>query len=115
MSNNICAIVPLLHFEFLQMENTSSNNNATRVPACNTEVEAPNASIQQPQIEIAAKKRKETKPKSTVWQFFQRIKDESCVVIKGKCLYCAVVYNCHSKRHDIFSLKNHILHCMKIQ
>ena len=60
------------------------------------------------------KKKKEIAPKSVVWQYFKRIKDDKGVVVKGKCLYCATIYNYHLKMHGISSLKNYIMHCMKI-
>ena len=55
------------------------------------QVEAtPAATVQQTQAEVPVqKKRKEIKPKSAVWQFFERVKYEHSVVLKGKCLYCA--------------------------
>ena len=71
------------------MENTSGNANAT---SGNAVVEAPPtvpaAPAEQP-LPVAAKKRKETERTAACWQYFEKIKDEHGVVIKGKCIYYA--------------------------
>ena len=96
----------LFPFCFLfQLENTSGNTNATGVPA--TKMEAPSASIQQTLIEPPTKKRKEVVPKSKVWEFFERIKDDSGVVIKGKCLYYEVFS--YNARYGFLVKKCHVV------
>ena len=70
------------------METTNGSNNATGVPNSNIAEpnqveETPAKTIQQMQLHVAKKK---TEPKSAVWQFFERQKDEHGIVVKGKCL-----------------------------
>ena len=64
-------------------------------------------------LSLLLKKRKATEPKSAVWQFFERLKDENGVVIKGKCIYCVAKLNAHSKKYGTSSLKNHVMTCSK--
>ena len=95
------------------MENTSGNANAT---SGNAVVEAPPtvpAAPAEHPLPVAAKKRKETERTAACWQYFEKIKDEHGVVIKGKCIYCAKKINGHSKIHGTSSLKNHVLRCLK--
>ena len=98
------------------MEATSGSNNATDVPnlapAEANQVEATAGSTVQHEV-VAKNKHKETERKSSAWKFFEPVRDTNGVVIKGKCLYCSKTYHAHSKIHGT-SLKNHVLHCMKI-
>ncbi|XP_019171114.1 PREDICTED: zinc finger BED domain-containing protein RICESLEEPER 2-like [Ipomoea nil] len=59
------------------------------------------------------KKRKVVETRSPVWDHFDKIKDSEGIVIKGKCLYCARVYCCESKKHGTSSLRHHVVNCLK--
>ncbi|XP_031101991.1 zinc finger BED domain-containing protein RICESLEEPER 3-like [Ipomoea triloba] len=61
----------------------------------------------------AAKKRKEIESRSKIWDHFEKILDSEGKVIKGKCLYCNKMFACESKKHDISSLRNHMLGYIK--
>ena len=72
------------------MENTSANTDAT---GCNAEVETllrsplhlqSSLSLSSPSLLLP-----KTKRTSICWQYFERIKDEHGVVIKGTCIYYA--------------------------
>ncbi|XP_019173804.1 PREDICTED: zinc finger BED domain-containing protein RICESLEEPER 3-like [Ipomoea nil] len=76
-----------------------------------TETNAP----QQPEVNpvVPAKKRKNVESRSKVWEHFEKIFDSENKVIKLKCLYCAKVYQCESKKHGTTSLRNHMFACLK--
>ena len=61
----------------------------------------------------SSKKRKEIDSKSKVWEYFERVQDASGVTVKAECLYCAKLFNAHTKKHSTSSLRNHMLNCMK--
>ena len=74
---------------------------------------------QQPLVEAkkkptaASKKRKETEPRSKAWEYFKKIKDETNIVVQAKCIYYSKIFNCHLKRHDTSSIRNHMLNYLK--
>ncbi|XP_019196619.1 PREDICTED: zinc finger BED domain-containing protein RICESLEEPER 3-like [Ipomoea nil] len=43
----------------------------------------------------------------------ETIKDSDGIVIKGKCIYCAKVYCCETKKHGTSSLRLHVVNCLK--
>ncbi|CAH9114988.1 unnamed protein product [Cuscuta europaea] len=66
------------------------------------------------QTNVPGNKRKEVESRSRIWDQFEKIKDSNGVVVKGKCIHCAKIYCCQSKKHDTSSLRNHILSCLKL-
>ncbi|XP_019158337.1 PREDICTED: zinc finger BED domain-containing protein RICESLEEPER 2-like [Ipomoea nil] len=67
----------------------------------------------QPTTAVPEKKRKIVESRSPVWDHYEKIKDSTGVTIKGKCIYCAKIYQCQSKKHGTTSLRNHMLSCLK--
>ncbi|XP_019166614.1 PREDICTED: zinc finger BED domain-containing protein RICESLEEPER 2-like [Ipomoea nil] len=67
----------------------------------------------QPTTAVPEKKRKIVESRSPVWDHYEKIKDSAGVTIKGKCIYCAKIYQCQSKKHGTTSLRNHMLSCLK--
>ncbi|XP_019179266.1 PREDICTED: uncharacterized protein LOC109174487 [Ipomoea nil] len=83
-----------------------------------TAVEAQTVDIITQQIVLSiaavhAKKRKAVEARSRVWDHFQKISDSNGVTIETKCIYCAKLYQCQSKKHGTTSLRNHMVSCMK--
>ncbi|XP_031122619.1 zinc finger BED domain-containing protein RICESLEEPER 2-like [Ipomoea triloba] len=76
-------------------------------------VEANNQQNEQPPAAVSGKKRKEVESRSRVWDHYERIKDSNNITIQAKCIYCAKVYKCESKRHGTSSLIAHMLACLK--
>jgi len=76
-------------------------------------VEANNQQNEQPPAVVSGKKRKEVYSRSRVWDHFVRIKDSKNITIQARCIYCAKVYKCESKKHGISSLITHMLSCLK--
>jgi len=76
-------------------------------------VEANNQQNEQPPPAVSEKKRKEVEPRSPVWDHFVRIKDSKNVTQEGKCIYCAKIYKCESKKHGTSSLRAHMQSCLK--
>ncbi|XP_031108617.1 zinc finger BED domain-containing protein RICESLEEPER 2-like [Ipomoea triloba] len=76
-------------------------------------VEANNQQNEQPPAAVSGKKRKEVESRSRVWDHYVRIKDSNNITIQAKCVYCAKVYKCESKRHGTSSLIAHMLSCLK--
>ncbi|XP_019183659.1 PREDICTED: zinc finger BED domain-containing protein RICESLEEPER 2-like [Ipomoea nil] len=66
-----------------------------------------------PTAAVPAKKRKVVESRSRVWDHFQKITDSNNVTIEAKCIYCAKLYQCQSKKHGTTSLRNHMVSCMK--
>ncbi|XP_019192763.1 PREDICTED: zinc finger BED domain-containing protein RICESLEEPER 1-like [Ipomoea nil] len=68
---------------------------------------------------VPTKKRKEVESRSIVWDHFEKIRappaegETEGPVVEGKCLYCAKIYKCESKKHGTSSLKNHMNACLK--
>ncbi|XP_019153569.1 PREDICTED: zinc finger BED domain-containing protein RICESLEEPER 2-like [Ipomoea nil] len=68
---------------------------------------------------VPTKKRKEVESRSIVWDHFEKIRappaegETEGPVVEGKCLYCAKIYKCESKKHGTSSLKNHMKACLK--
>ncbi|XP_050232973.1 zinc finger BED domain-containing protein RICESLEEPER 3-like [Mercurialis annua] len=59
---------------------------------------------------------REKKPmvtRSHVWEHYERVYDEYGRVMSAKCLYCARVYQCHSKLDGTSTLRAHMLACLK--
>ncbi|XP_050231416.1 zinc finger BED domain-containing protein RICESLEEPER 2-like [Mercurialis annua] len=68
----------------------------------------------QPQPEAAnARKRKPMHKRSVVWEHYESVNDDMGRVVSAKCLYCARVYECHSKRNGTSTLRAHMLACLK--
>ncbi|GJW99918.1 zinc finger BED domain-containing protein RICESLEEPER 2-like protein [Tanacetum coccineum] len=74
----------------------------------------------EPQVEVkSGKKNKGKQPKtrkkrSKVWIDFKQqdlLKGESLEDVKAKCLHCGNLYLCHTRKHGISNLKNHLLKC----
>ncbi|XP_031099897.1 zinc finger BED domain-containing protein RICESLEEPER 2-like [Ipomoea triloba] len=76
-------------------------------------VEANNQQNEQPPAAVSGKKRKEVDSRSRVWDHFVRIKDSNNITIQARCVYCAKVYKCESKKHGTSSLIAHMLSCLK--
>ncbi|XP_019200246.1 PREDICTED: zinc finger BED domain-containing protein RICESLEEPER 2-like [Ipomoea nil] len=72
-----------------------------------------NQQNEQPPTAVPAKKRKQVASRSPVWDHFEAIKDTNNVVVKGKCIYCAKIYHCETKKHGTSSLRNHMVSCLK--
>ncbi|XP_019161967.1 PREDICTED: zinc finger BED domain-containing protein RICESLEEPER 2-like [Ipomoea nil] len=66
-----------------------------------------------PTAAVPARKRKVVESRSRVWDHFQKITDSNNVTIEAKCIYCAKLYQCQSKKHGTTSLRNHMVSCMK--
>ncbi|XP_055961833.1 zinc finger BED domain-containing protein RICESLEEPER 1-like [Mercurialis annua] len=64
-------------------------------------------------VEPNAKKRKPIVRRSAVWDHFESIYDDDGRVVSAKCLYCARVYQCHSKTNGTSTLRAHMLACLK--
>ncbi|XP_019172864.1 PREDICTED: zinc finger BED domain-containing protein RICESLEEPER 2-like [Ipomoea nil] len=68
---------------------------------------------------VPTKKRKEVESKYIVCDHFEKIRappaegETEGPVVEGKCLYCAKIYKCESKKHGTSSLKNHMKACLK--
>ncbi|CAH9067941.1 unnamed protein product [Cuscuta europaea] len=58
---------------------------------------------------VSGQKRKVVHKISKIWDHFDEIKDEKGVVIKGRCIYCAKIYGCHSKKHGTSSIMYYLL------
>ncbi|XP_019156380.1 PREDICTED: zinc finger BED domain-containing protein RICESLEEPER 2-like [Ipomoea nil] len=97
------------------MENVSGLSGTGTQP----ELEAPAVETVTPQSQqslppLVLKKRKGVETtRSLVWDHFEKIKDSEGITIKGKCIYCAKVYACETKKHVTSSLRNHIVSCLK--
>ncbi|XP_050217897.1 zinc finger BED domain-containing protein RICESLEEPER 2-like [Mercurialis annua] len=59
------------------------------------------------------RKRRQMTSRSPVWDHFERVCDENGRVLHAKCLYCARLYNCHSKMNGTSTLRAHMLACLK--
>ena len=97
------------------MESASANPTESNVPSRTgntTPVQVVEAQTD-PKETVTSKKRKEIESRSKVWDHFEKLQDASGVTVKGRCLYCARVFNAHAKRHGTSSLRNHMLNCMK--
>ncbi|XP_019169717.1 PREDICTED: zinc finger BED domain-containing protein RICESLEEPER 2-like [Ipomoea nil] len=68
---------------------------------------------EQPPTAVPAKKRNQVASRSPVRDHFEAIKDTNNVVVKGKCIYCAKIYHCETKKHGTSSLRNHMFSCLK--
>ncbi|XP_055961870.1 uncharacterized protein LOC130015546 [Mercurialis annua] len=64
-------------------------------------------------VEPNTKKRKPIVRRSAVWDHFENIFDDDGRVVSAKCLYCAKVYQCHSKINGTSTLRAHMLACLK--
>ncbi|XP_019190500.1 PREDICTED: zinc finger BED domain-containing protein RICESLEEPER 2-like [Ipomoea nil] len=95
-----------------------SVSGVTGVSGTQPELEAPAVETvtpqsQQPLPPPVPKKRKEVESRAPCWDHFEKIKDSDGIVIKGKCIYCAKVYCCESKKHGTSSLRLHVVNCLK--
>ncbi|XP_019164624.1 PREDICTED: zinc finger BED domain-containing protein RICESLEEPER 2-like [Ipomoea nil] len=95
-----------------------SVSGVTGVSGTQPELEAPAVETvtpqsQQPLPPPVPKKRKEVESRAPCWDHFEKIKDSEGIVIKGKCIYCAKVYCCESKKHGTSSLRLHVVNCLK--
>ncbi|XP_019185280.1 PREDICTED: zinc finger BED domain-containing protein RICESLEEPER 2-like [Ipomoea nil] len=100
------------------MESVSGVETVTGVSGTQPELEAPavetvTPQFQQPLPPPVPKKRKEVESRAPCWDHFEKIKDSEGIVIKGKCIYCAKVYCCESKKHETSSLRLHVVNCLK--
>ncbi|XP_019165697.1 PREDICTED: zinc finger BED domain-containing protein RICESLEEPER 2-like [Ipomoea nil] len=100
------------------MESVSGVETVTGVSGTQPELEAPAVETvtpqsQQPLPPPVPKKRKEVESRAPCWDHFEKIKDSEGIVIKGKCIYCAKVYCCESKKHETSSLRLHVVNCLK--
>ncbi|XP_019160034.1 PREDICTED: zinc finger BED domain-containing protein RICESLEEPER 2-like [Ipomoea nil] len=68
---------------------------------------------EQPLATVSNKKRKQVDSRSPMWDYFEKIKESNDVIVKGKCIYCAKIYQCESKKHGTSSLRNHMVSCLK--
>ncbi|XP_019178818.1 PREDICTED: zinc finger BED domain-containing protein RICESLEEPER 2-like [Ipomoea nil] len=76
-------------------------------------VETVTPQSQQPLPPPVPKKRKDVETRSPCWDHFEKIKDSEGIVVKEKCIYCAKVYCCETKKHGTSSLRTHIVNCLK--
>ncbi|XP_019155791.1 PREDICTED: zinc finger BED domain-containing protein RICESLEEPER 2-like [Ipomoea nil] len=94
------------------MESTSGlSGSQPEVEA--TTVETNTSQSQQHLPPRVPKKRKVVETRSPIWDHFEKIKDYEGIVVKGKCLYCARVYCCESKKHGTSSLRLHVVNYFK--
>ncbi|XP_019153680.1 PREDICTED: zinc finger BED domain-containing protein RICESLEEPER 2-like [Ipomoea nil] len=89
----------------------SSSQGATAVEAQTVDTITQQTVL--PTAAVPAKKRKVVESRSRVWDHFVKITDSSNVTVEAKCIYCAKVYQCQSKKHGTTSLRNHMVSCMK--
>ncbi|XP_031106294.1 zinc finger BED domain-containing protein RICESLEEPER 2-like [Ipomoea triloba] len=89
----------------------SSVHGATVVEAQTVETNAQQNVL--PTTVVPQKKRKQVEVRSKVWDHFQRLSDINDVITEAKCIYCAKIYKCQTKKHGTSSLRAHILSCMK--
>ncbi|CAH9114483.1 unnamed protein product [Cuscuta epithymum] len=86
----------------------------SREPAVEAPIVENADTTQQTNIPVGSgQKRKQVESRSKIWEHFVKIFDEKGVLVKGKCIYCARVYCCHSKKHGTSSIRNHMLSCLK--
>ncbi|XP_019150210.1 PREDICTED: zinc finger BED domain-containing protein RICESLEEPER 2-like [Ipomoea nil] len=102
----------------MMIESVSGGTGVTGVSGTQPELEAPAVETvtpqsQQPLPPPVPKKRKEVESRAPCWDHFEKIKDSEGIVIKGKCIYCAKVYCCESKKHGTSSLRLHVVNCLK--
>ncbi|XP_019166950.1 PREDICTED: zinc finger BED domain-containing protein RICESLEEPER 2-like [Ipomoea nil] len=95
-----------------------SVSGVTGVSGTQPELEAPAVETVTPQSQQplplpVPKKRKEVESRAPCWDHFEKIKDSDGIVIKGKCIYCAKVYCCETKKHGTSSLRLHVVNCLK--
>ncbi|XP_019168370.1 PREDICTED: zinc finger BED domain-containing protein RICESLEEPER 2-like [Ipomoea nil] len=95
-----------------------SVSGVTGVSGTQPELEAPAVETvtpqsQQPLPPPVPKKRKDVESRAPCWDHFEKIKDSEGIVIKGKCIYCAKVYCCETKKHGTSSLRLHVVNCLK--
>lgn len=62
---------------------------------------------------VPSKKKKEVESRSKVWDHYEKIKDSDGMVMKTKCIYCAKLFSCESKKNDTSSLRHHTLNYLK--
>ena len=91
---------------------TATGDHVNMVEASKNTQQQTTASIEPQSVpateQQAAKKRKQIESRSTVWKYFEPIK-ECERVVKGKCNYCAAKLGADSKIHGTSSLRNHVL------
>ncbi|XP_019196335.1 PREDICTED: zinc finger BED domain-containing protein RICESLEEPER 2-like [Ipomoea nil] len=90
----------------------SSLHRSTVVEAQTVEINNDQQNVQ-PTAAVLPKKRKVVESRSPVWDHFEKIVDENNVTVEGKCIYCAKIYKCETKKHGTSSLRTHMFNCLK--